>query len=168
MACLGHDSGHIGLSNRFLINSGHKIALRYNDFSVLENLHASITCQIIESENCNFVQHFHPNEKIVIRKLIIDMILATDMNKHFSILGSFRTILPTVRKLKPNDMESKLLLYQIMLKWADLSHAAKKFELHEKWTLRLCDEFFYQGDAERLRGMTISTYCDREHSNMYD
>lgn len=124
-------------------------------------MHASVTCSIIASDDSNFMEHFNPMEKFIIRKMIIKMILATDMEKHFMILGNFKTSLPTIRKLKPADVDSKLLLFEIMLKCADLSHAAKKLDIHLAWTDRLVDELFYQGDCERDRGMVISTYCDR-------
>ena len=41
--CLGHDIGHPGLNNRFLVNNSENLAVIYIDVSVLENMHASAT-----------------------------------------------------------------------------------------------------------------------------
>jgi cAMP-specific phosphodiesterase len=42
---------------------------------------------------------------------------------------------------------------EVMLKGADLSDAVKAFDTHKKWTLRITNEFFLQGDMERASGM---------------
>ena len=43
IACFGHDVGHPGLNNRFLVNNREDIATTYNDISVLENMHSALT-----------------------------------------------------------------------------------------------------------------------------
>lgn len=45
---LAHDVAHPSLTNRYLINSNHDIAVQYNDFSVLEMMHASMTFQLLK------------------------------------------------------------------------------------------------------------------------
>ena len=89
------------------------------------------------------------------------MVLATDMEKHFPVLGSFRTSLSKMGEPKLDKTNTKLLLLQIAMKAADLSHAAKKLEIHLKWTQELTNELFYQGDMERDKGLPVSAYCDR-------
>ena len=39
---------------------------------------------------------------------------------------------------------------------ADISHPTKTWELHEKWTAGLVEEFFRQGDAEKERGEKLA------------
>lgn len=51
LAACCHDLEHPGLSNLFLIESRHKLALRYNDISVLENHHVATTFDIMNREN---------------------------------------------------------------------------------------------------------------------
>ena len=55
IAALGHDVGHPGVNNRYLVNSSDYLAIRYNDISVLENMHASLTFSLMEGNNCNIL-----------------------------------------------------------------------------------------------------------------
>lgn len=41
LAALGHDVGHPGYNNAYMMNSRHELAVTYNDRSVLENFHAA-------------------------------------------------------------------------------------------------------------------------------
>lgn len=50
---------------------------------------------------------------------------------------------------------------QCALKCADLGHLALPNELHRKWTGRILEEFYRQGDLERSMGMEISVLMDR-------
>ena len=54
IASLAHDVGHPGLNNRFLINNRDEQAMTYNDISVLENMHASITFKTLNFEENNY------------------------------------------------------------------------------------------------------------------
>lgn len=47
LAASVHDTDHPGYSNVFLINTKNKMALRYNDKSVLENHHVALAFDIM-------------------------------------------------------------------------------------------------------------------------
>ncbi|KAL8448233.1 hypothetical protein Emag_004001 [Eimeria magna] len=49
LAALGHDVGHPGLNNAFLVSTNQSIALVYNDNAVLENYHAYLTFKLISA-----------------------------------------------------------------------------------------------------------------------
>ena len=59
-------------------------------------------------------------------------------------------------------------LMNTLLHCADISGPGKPWEIHEKWTLMLMQEFFAQGDREKAMGIPISPLCDRTTTNIPD
>jgi hypothetical protein len=47
LAAACHDVDHPGVNNIFLIESRDKLAIRYNDISVLENHHVATTFDVL-------------------------------------------------------------------------------------------------------------------------
>jgi hypothetical protein len=166
ISSLGHDIGHPSLTNRFLVNNYDEIALIYNDFSVLENMHASKTFKILKSEGSSILDNLSNEEIMKSRKMIIEMILETDMSKHFEILGKFRTRAITLSNVDISTFEDRCQVLGMALKCSDIGHSAKDWDLHEKWSLLVCEEFFNQGDIEKARAQVVSMYCDRETTDI--
>lgn len=166
VAALGHDVGHKALTNRFLVNNRDKLAIRYNDSSVLENMHTAKTFKLLNTEDFNIFKNTLPEDWVKLRKIIIEMILETDMSKHFEILGKFKTRAQILSNIDASIFEDKCQILGMALKCADIGHSAKDYDLHEKWSMMVCEEFFRQGDIEKQRGQAISMYCDRENTDI--
>lgn len=49
---------------------------------------------------------------------------------------------------------------------ADISGPSKRRDLHTRWTERIVEEFYEQGDEELARGMPISPYMDRDQPHV--
>jgi hypothetical protein len=49
----------------------------------------------------------------------------------------------------------------VALHAADVSNPAKPWPCYDAWTVRVLDEFFAQGDAERAAGLPVSAGFDR-------
>ncbi|XP_059058088.1 dual specificity calcium/calmodulin-dependent 3',5'-cyclic nucleotide phosphodiesterase 1 isoform X2 [Achroia grisella] len=159
VAAVIHDFEHTGTTNNFHVMSGTDTALLYNDRAVLENHHISAAFRLMRDEECNILQNLSRDEFREFRTLVIDMVLATDMSFHFQQLKNMRSLLtlaePTVDKSKA---------VSLVLHCCDISHPAKRWDLHHRWTMSLLDEFFLQGDKERDLGLPFSPLCDRNNT----
>lgn len=83
LSALFHDLDHPGLNNTYHITSENEIALTYNDLSVLENYHASQAFKMMkEDSSVNIFSQFQSEDKNMMKKLIISLILSTDMSNH--------------------------------------------------------------------------------------
>ncbi|XP_065431717.1 3',5'-cyclic-AMP phosphodiesterase 4A isoform X4 [Chrysemys picta bellii] len=166
-----HDVDHPGVSNQFLINTNSELALMYNDESVLENHHLAVGFKLLQEENCDIFQSLGKPQRQMLRKMVIDMVLATDMSKHMSLLADLKTMVETKKVtssgvLLLDNYTDRIQVLRNMVHCADLSNPTKPLELYRQWTDRIMEEFFRQGDKERERGMEISPMCDKHTASV--
>ncbi|XP_056396976.1 cAMP-specific 3',5'-cyclic phosphodiesterase 4D isoform X14 [Hyla sarda] len=166
-----HDVDHPGVSNQFLINTNSELALMYNDSSVLENHHLAVGFKLLQEENCDIFQNLTKKQRQSLRKMVIDIVLATDMSKHMNLLADLKTMVETKKVtssgvLLLDNYSDRIQVLQNMVHCADLSNPTKPLELYRTWTDRIMEEFFRQGDRERERGMEISPMCDKHNASV--
>ncbi|KAM4855560.1 3',5'-cyclic-AMP phosphodiesterase 4A isoform X1 [Urocitellus parryii] len=166
-----HDVDHPGVSNQFLINTNSELALMYNDESVLENHHLAVGFKLLQEENCDIFQNLSKRQRQSLRKMVIDMVLATDMSKHMTLLADLKTMVETKKVtssgvLLLDNYADRIQVLRNMVHCADLSNPTKPLELYRQWTDRIMAEFFQQGDRERERGMEISPMCDKHTASV--
>eukprot|EP00298_Acanthocystis_sp_HF-20_P018303 c21934_g2_i2.p1 GENE.c21934_g2_i2~~c21934_g2_i2.p1 ORF type:complete len:787 (+),score=321.97 c21934_g2_i2:97-2457(+) len=161
-ACIIHDYEHTGVNNDFLVRSRDPRALVFNDRSCQENHHLAAAFACLSEDENNFVHAMSPERKKDMRKIVIDLVLATDMSQHNAILSSFRLKLSS-GALKLEDEDSLLMILKMGIKCADISHTSKEDFLHAPWTERITNEFLNQGDLERELGLTVSPFMDRRN-----
>lgn len=162
ISTLGHDAGHPAKNNRFLIITKDSIAIQYNDISILESMHSTIVFQLIIQTNLMLsISH---EQWCIFRKICIEMILATDMSKHFDILETFKTKYSPVAEI--SRAEVRFDLFKVIIKASDIGHAGKNIDLHKKWCEQVIEEFYTQGDQEKKLGLPVSMYCDRDTTNI--
>lgn len=159
VAAIIHDYEHTGTTNNFHVMSGSDTALLYNDRAVLENHHISASFRILREDECNILQNLSREEFREFRSLVIDMVLATDMSFHFQQLKNMKNILSLA---EPSVDKSKAV--SLVLHCCDISHPAKRWDLHHRWTMQLLEEFFRQGDKEKTLGLPFSPLCDRNNT----
>ncbi|MGH0169997.1 UNVERIFIED_CONTAM: hypothetical protein FKN15_058109 [Acipenser sinensis] len=90
---------------------------------------------------------------------MIKCILATDMTRHNEILNQFKSILP-VFDFSNKDHKDKLMM--TMIKVSDISNEARPMDVAEPWLDCLLQEFFNQSDMEKLEGLPVSPFMDRD------
>uniref|UniRef100_A0A8C5ZZW6 Phosphodiesterase n=1 Tax=Marmota marmota marmota TaxID=9994 RepID=A0A8C5ZZW6_MARMA len=166
-----HDVDHPGVSNQFLINTNSELALMYNDESVLENHHLAVGFKLLQEENCDIFQNLSKRQRQSLRKMVIDMVLATDMSKHMTLLADLKTMVETKKVtssgvLLLDNYADRIQVLRNMVHCADLSNPTKPLGLYRQWTDRIMAEFFQQGDRERERGMEISPMCDKHTASV--
>ncbi|OCL04925.1 HD-domain/PDEase-like protein [Glonium stellatum] len=150
ISAIGHDVGHPGVNNAFLVALNAPLAQLYNDRSVLESFHCAAYSQIL--------RRYWPAafSDIGMRKLMINSILATDMGLHFKYMSDLGNV---QEKLAHNGgkidgwsakicEEYKDLTCGLLIKCADISNVARKFTTAERWASILTDEFSHQGVME--------------------
>ena len=148
LAAAIHDVGHTGHNKQYHVVTRSDLALLYNDQSVLEMYHLATGFRVLQDASANCLAHLSHEDYNVSRSLIIDLVLATDMSKHFSLVTQFN--LGYEQQSKEEGKEFPLLLkLQCIIKTADIGHCAKPVDLHVKWSMAISEEFFRQGDEER-------------------
>ncbi|KAL3481209.1 hypothetical protein BJX99DRAFT_180968 [Aspergillus californicus] len=160
ISAIGHDVGHPGVNNFFLVKLNAPLAQLYNDNSVLEAFHCAAFSQIL--------RRFWPAafKDKQLRKLLISSILATDMGVHQKFmerLGSLQEkYYENHRSMdgwKPQDIDLyKTLVCGLLIKCADISNVARPWEVAEKWTKILQEEFANQGEMEKEVGMETALF----------
>lgn len=161
-----HDVDHPGFTNQYLINSNNELAIMYNDESVLEQHHLAVAFKLLQDSNCDFLANLSRKQRLQFRKIVIDMVLATDMSKHMSLLADLKTMVEA-KKVAGNNVivldkyNDKIQVLQSMIHLADLSNPTKPIELYQQWNQRIMEEYWRQGDKEKELGLEISPMCDR-------
>ncbi|KAK2733961.1 3',5'-cyclic-nucleotide phosphodiesterase [Myotisia sp. PD_48] len=160
VTALGHDVGHPGVNNGFLVRLNAPLAQLYNDRSVLEAFHCAAYSQILRR---HWPTVFGDAS---LRTLMISAILATDMGIH----NKFMESLTQIRERFQHDgrkvttwsaqeiKEYRVLLCALIIKCADISNVSRPFSVAEKWTDVLQLEFANQGDMESNMGIETAIF----------
>ena len=195
MAAVGHDVDHCGMNNQFHINSRSNLAITYNDDAILENHHASVFFSLIQGETrqaeLDFLEILGPAMAEKIRKFIIQVILSTDMTKHFKKNDCIKSFLALSSTSTSNTQASfkqrvagttlgshtePIMQHQatrhevlsFLCHMADISNPTKSQKVMTRWTARVMEEFYRQGDTERRLELPISPCCDRTSQKLED
>ncbi|XP_017759723.1 PREDICTED: high affinity cAMP-specific and IBMX-insensitive 3',5'-cyclic phosphodiesterase 8A-like isoform X2 [Eufriesea mexicana] len=164
VAAAAHDVDHPGRSSQFLCNSDNKLAILYNDLSVLESHHAALTFKLsLSDDNVNIFKNLERETYKQFRQTVIDMILATEMTKHFEHLAKFMNVCSarivdnqqldaysdTVDMSVVLQPENVVLVKRMMIKCADVSNPTRPLRCCIEWARRIAEEYFNQTDEEK-------------------
>lgn len=155
----------------YLFFSGSELALMYNDESVLENHHLAVAFKLLQNEGCDIFVNMTKKQRQTLRKMVIDMVLSTDMSKHMSLLADLKTMVETKKVagsgvLLLDNYTDRIQVLENLVHCADLSNPTKPLPLYRRWVSLLMEEFFLQGDREREQNMDISPMCDRHSATI--
>ncbi len=187
LASVSHDFRHPGTNNNYQINAGTDLALVYNgnnliiliDISVLENFHVSEVIKELKKAKNNFFEDLSPEESRLIRRRMIDSILATDMSYHTKTFTNFKNKIETFDIKKGRNLdkmifsdnlgltyENQQLILGMVIHASDISNPCKPASINKIWVDMLFVEYFNQGDIEKSHCLPISHLCDRNNTNI--
>ena len=122
----------------------------------------------------NILSNFNSSEFRLIRKRIIEVVLATDMTNHSRNLSALKNKLAYAeisngenvsRIIHDEDnsitFENQQLVLNNILHTADISNPAKLSNIYNKWVEFVFEEFFNQGDLEKKANISVTMLCDR-------
>uniref|UniRef100_A0AAG5DGA7 3',5'-cyclic-AMP phosphodiesterase n=1 Tax=Anopheles atroparvus TaxID=41427 RepID=A0AAG5DGA7_ANOAO len=160
IAAATHDIDHPGRSSAFLCNSDNMLALLYNDICVLESHHAATTFRLtLADDKINIFKHLDRDMYKLARSIIVDMILATEMTRHFEHLAKFVSVFGTDVESKdplpPDNDDNQILVRRMLIKCADVSNPTRPLKFCVEWARRIAEEYFMQTDEEKRKNLPI-------------
>lgn len=159
IAAIGHDVGHPGLSNAFMVtshvvleayiqkNAKVPLSVVYDDKSVLENMHCMLIVHLLRKHGFGFLLGpASPAEAKKLparaeidsrgfRRVLYSAILATDMALHFAWIQRLKDFAEVMQGEEEVDRESmfeedRVMLCQALIKCADISNPVRLSNLH--------------------------------------
>lgn len=139
IAALGHDVGHPGVTNAFLIKHAAPTSQLYSERSVLELYHSLVFLNKILRINWPLLLDLEtdPRSKLLLKSLIIGSILATDMAEHFEYIHKLKEL-----EVLTDRWDSRVpLIASLLIKCADISNVTRPLRVSSQWALVLSREF---------------------------
>lgn len=174
IAATVHDVDHPGRTNSFLCNASSDLAILYNDTAVLESHHAALAFQLTARDSkSDIFKNIDRNQFRTLRQAIIDMVLATEMTRHFEhvskFVNSINKPMAAIEETSSNSMnsdcdgqmslhsspENRLLIKRMLIKCADVANPCRPLELCIEWAGRISEEYFAQTDEEKRLGLPV-------------
>ncbi|XP_050448281.1 rho GTPase-activating protein gacF-like isoform X3 [Cataglyphis hispanica] len=163
IAAVTHDLDHPGVNQPFLVATSNHLAALYQNTSVLENHHwrSAIGCLLDSGVSAELPADVRSE----LQRHISSLILATDITRQQEFLTRFRDYLNN-NSLDMKRAEDRHFILQIALKCADISNPCRPWDISRKWSYKVCEEFFRQGDYERRLNLPVTPLCDRHTTSI--
>lgn len=149
VACLCHDLDHRGTNNAFQSKTDSPLAILYTT-STMEHHHFDQCVMILNSEGNNIFQALSPEDFRTVMKVVESAILSTDLAMYFKKRSQFLELIEG-GEFDWQGEEKKEVLCGMMMTACDVSAIAKPWEVQHRVAKLVADEFFDQGDLEKLQ-----------------
>ncbi|XP_014220155.1 cGMP-specific 3',5'-cyclic phosphodiesterase [Trichogramma pretiosum] len=149
VACLCHDLDHRGTNNAFQMKTESPLAILYST-STMEHHHFDQCVMILSSDSNNIFQNLAMEDYRRVMRVVESAILSTDLAGYFKKKIVFTQLIDE-GEFDWQSAEKKELLCGMMMTACDVSAIAKPWEIQHRVAKLVADEFFDQGDLERLQ-----------------
>lgn len=160
VAALCHDIDHRGYSNSYQILTKSTLAGLYgHKGSIMENHHIHQTMRVLHLEDCNIFNQLPKLEYYRAKDLICQTILATDLSRHLCIISELKHMAENGYQVNNPDHHQNLL--SLIVTASDLNDQCKPWPNTREAASLIYDEFFNQGDQEKLWSVDPIPSMDR-------
>ncbi|XP_063978763.1 cGMP-specific 3',5'-cyclic phosphodiesterase-like [Diachasmimorpha longicaudata] len=149
VACLCHDLDHRGTNNAFQTKTESPLAILYST-STMEHHHFDQCVMILNSDSNNIFQTLSMEDYRHVMKVVESAILSTDLAVYFKKKNNFMELIDE-GEFDWQSEEKKELLCGMMMTACDVSAIAKPWDVQHRVAKLVADEFFDQGDLEKLQ-----------------
>ncbi|GAA6011975.1 hypothetical protein JCM10207_003446 [Rhodosporidiobolus poonsookiae] len=164
VACIGHDVGHPGLTNAYMVNANAPVAQIYDNKSILENFHTVTLIHMLRKHNFEYLLGGDfgrcGDQATDFRKILEASILATDMSRHFAIVTEINEMGKTFGRKDGKDVKAieaeRLLLCSGLIKCADISNPTRPHRISRVWASALLQEWAVQASIEADFGLPVT------------
>ena len=161
LGSLSHDVDHPGNNNAFEVASESELAILYSYDRVLERHHSSTALRILSKTHCNVLESeaFGAEDIRKVKMVMVNAILATDMNIHTSLLADVdalpREAFENIEAASTNKLDA---LMSTIIHTADLSTNCLALETAKIWGQRCISEFKHQANIEKKMGLPVTPF----------
>ncbi|KAL7070807.1 hypothetical protein ACQ4LE_009992 [Meloidogyne hapla] len=159
MASICHDLDHRGKNNQYMKNMSTPLANIYST-SVMEHHHFNQTVTILQQDGHNVLKSLNSSDYKKILSTIRHCILATDLALFFPNKGQLSAIIKE-GIFSWEDTKHRNLVQAILMTACDLIATAKPWQVQTETVKVIFEEFYEQGDAERMNGREPIAMMDR-------
>ncbi|KAI7964379.1 hypothetical protein MJO29_002477 [Puccinia striiformis f. sp. tritici] len=159
LAAAGHDVGHPGLSNAFMVNARTPIAYVFSDGAVLENFHRITFTRMLREHGFGKVVDGHTG----FRQVLVGAVLATDMGRHFPIVEELKRLFSKwgtspedVLTTTNEQLAAKVLITAGLIKCGDISNSTRPHHISLTWSSCLLNEWSRQAALEADLRLPVS------------
>lgn len=143
ISALVHDVCHPGGFNSLLY--GKQNAILYNDQSILENQSLTFTFELLQKEQYNFLINLCEKEFTQFRKIMIDMVLGTDIGnkiRNVYLEQISKTHNDNYGMIDTETEEGRIVSLTYILRCADVCAAMQSNEISWIWAERFYSECY--------------------------
>jgi hypothetical protein len=135
-------------------------------FFFLENHHSSSIFKLLRDKRFNIWSNMNVDEYRIFRSLVISLVLATDMANHASLIERMSTYFFFKETNSTTTATDSKTFLQTLLHAADISNSTKPWSIYIQSAEKIMEEFFIQGDLEKIYYDDNKPTFDRESTDV--
>ncbi|OHT17624.1 3'5'-cyclic nucleotide phosphodiesterase family protein [Tritrichomonas foetus] len=160
LGSLCHDVGHTGVNTTFHVKTKSNIYFAFGEQSPLERYHATIAAKVLEQSPI-----FPGIDTASFWKFFINIIVATDMVRHFEFLESFKGI---VDRFEYGKELHRLILAQFLVKCGNVANTTRPFDVALFFGKALLEEYQNQTDQEKEVNVELTKFGDTDGMPLWE